>query len=258
MNIPVDSKQHMCVMAFAFEHYKKGAYWKNQYKTAKEKYPNHNFGTKEFFRKHFNKANKVIEKTDLAESVSKGLLDIYEAETYAKYPDPDLVGDANAQRIESIRMHYEHLEGLKAQKPRLERLRNLYGSQDQKCACCGLWCLLRVMLLNSSQELLCSSCSSRNMVCSPDDHVNIPQFCAGCKVLFPSRNLTTDRIEPGAKGGTYESDNTQILCESCNRVKFDKDVGLFEQRMADLDELGYLTKPEFIILSTYGGLRRNI
>ena len=43
--------------------------------------------------------------------------------------------------------------------------------------------------------------------------------CAGCRVLFPFRNLTVDHIVPRAGGGTDHLDNLQLLCAACNSLK---------------------------------------
>ena len=44
-------------------------------------------------------------------------------------------------------------------------------------------------------------------------------ICAGCKVLFPFRNMTVDHIVPQSKGGTDHPDNLQLLCNACNSMK---------------------------------------
>ena len=43
--------------------------------------------------------------------------------------------------------------------------------------------------------------------------------CAGCRVLFPFRNLTVDHKVPRAGGGTDHLDNLQLLCAACNSTK---------------------------------------
>ena len=43
--------------------------------------------------------------------------------------------------------------------------------------------------------------------------------CAGCRILFPFRNLTVDHLVPRAKGGSDHLDNLQLLCGACNSMK---------------------------------------
>ena len=43
--------------------------------------------------------------------------------------------------------------------------------------------------------------------------------CAGCRVLFPFRNMTTDHVVPQSKGGSDHLDNLQLLCGACNSMK---------------------------------------
>ncbi len=43
--------------------------------------------------------------------------------------------------------------------------------------------------------------------------------CAGCRVLFPFRNLTVDHVVARAKGGTDALENLQLLCGACNSTK---------------------------------------
>ena len=43
--------------------------------------------------------------------------------------------------------------------------------------------------------------------------------CPGCFELFRERNMTQDHIVPRSKGGTDESSNLQLLCQSCNSTK---------------------------------------
>ncbi len=43
--------------------------------------------------------------------------------------------------------------------------------------------------------------------------------CAGCRTLFPFRNMTIDHIVPRARGGTDHLDNLQLLCNACNSLK---------------------------------------
>ena len=44
-------------------------------------------------------------------------------------------------------------------------------------------------------------------------------LCAGCKILFPFRNLTVDHIVAQSKGGTHHIDNLHLLCGACNSTK---------------------------------------
>ena len=43
--------------------------------------------------------------------------------------------------------------------------------------------------------------------------------CAGCRVMFPFRNLTVDHVVPQSKGGSNHLDNLQLLCAACNSMK---------------------------------------
>ena len=43
--------------------------------------------------------------------------------------------------------------------------------------------------------------------------------CAGCRILFPFRNMTVDHIVPRARGGTDHLENLQLLCGACNSTK---------------------------------------
>jgi len=42
---------------------------------------------------------------------------------------------------------------------------------------------------------------------------------AGCRIMFPFRNMTIDHVVPQAKGGTDHLDNLQLLCNACNSMK---------------------------------------
>ena len=44
-------------------------------------------------------------------------------------------------------------------------------------------------------------------------------LCAGCRVMFPFRNMTVDHIVPRAKGGSDHLENLQLLCGACNAKK---------------------------------------
>ena len=43
--------------------------------------------------------------------------------------------------------------------------------------------------------------------------------CAGCRVMFPFRNMTVDHVVPQSKGGTDHMTNLQLLCGACNSMK---------------------------------------
>ena len=62
--------------------------------------------------------------------------------------------------------------------------------------------------------------------------------CAGCRVLFPFRNLTVDHVVPRAAGGTNHRDNLQLLCAACNSTK---GTGTQAELIATLTERGILT-----------------
>ena len=44
-------------------------------------------------------------------------------------------------------------------------------------------------------------------------------ICAGCRVLFPFRNMTVDHIVARSRGGQDHLDNLQLLCGACNSMK---------------------------------------
>ncbi|MYF08491.1 MAG: hypothetical protein F4233_11510, partial [Rhodospirillaceae bacterium] len=44
-------------------------------------------------------------------------------------------------------------------------------------------------------------------------------ICAGCRVLFPFRNMTVDHVIPRSRGGQDNFDNLQLLCAACNSMK---------------------------------------
>ena len=43
--------------------------------------------------------------------------------------------------------------------------------------------------------------------------------CAGCRVMFPFRNMTVDHVVAQSKGGTDHMTNLQLLCGACNSMK---------------------------------------
>ena len=44
-------------------------------------------------------------------------------------------------------------------------------------------------------------------------------ICAGCRVMFPFRNMTVDHVVAQSKGGSDHLDNLQLLCGACNSAK---------------------------------------
>jgi len=62
-------------------------------------------------------------------------------------------------------------------------------------------------------------------------------ICAGCRILFPFRNLTIDHVVARAKGGTDHVDNLQLLCAACNSLKGSRDQAYL---VARLKELGHV------------------
>ena len=67
------------------------------------------------------------------------------------------------------------------------------------------------------------------------DDYSIPHaLCAGpgCDTALPIHLLEIDRIRPGAAGGDYTADNTQLLCGWCNRVKGNRDMDYLATRVA--------------------------
>lgn len=63
-------------------------------------------------------------------------------------------------------------------------------------------------------------------------------LCAGplCGTALPIHLLEIDRIRPGASGGDYALDNTQLLCGWCNRVKGNRDMDFLATRIAQRRE----------------------
>ncbi len=62
--------------------------------------------------------------------------------------------------------------------------------------------------------------------------------CAGCRILFPFRNLTVDHRVPRAGGGSDHIDNLQLLCAACNSTK---GTGTHAALVATLRQRGILT-----------------
>ena len=60
--------------------------------------------------------------------------------------------------------------------------------------------------------------------------------CAGTGEKLPMRLLEIDRIRPGAQGGEYTLENTQLLCGWCNRTKGPRDMDYLRRRIAELGE----------------------
>ena len=48
--------------------------------------------------------------------------------------------------------------------------------------------------------------------------------CKGCNHHFPYHGLTKDHIVPVSKGGSDDDSNIQLLCNSCNSIKGDRDM----------------------------------
>ncbi len=67
-----------------------------------------------------------------------------------------------------------------------------------------------------------------------DDYPIPHALCAGpnCGTALPIHLLEIDRIRPGAAGGEYALDNTQLLCGWCNRVKGSRDMDYLAGRIA--------------------------
>lgn len=61
--------------------------------------------------------------------------------------------------------------------------------------------------------------------------------CAGCRVLFPFRNLTVDHVVPVSRGGSDHITNLQLLCGSCNSTK---STGTHAELIAKLQQQGVL------------------
>ncbi len=61
--------------------------------------------------------------------------------------------------------------------------------------------------------------------------------CAGCRALFPFRNMTVDHVVARSRGGSDHMDNLQLLCGACNSTK---GAGTQEALIARLKILGVL------------------
>ena len=59
-------------------------------------------------------------------------------------------------------------------------------------------------------------------------------LCAGCRILFPFRNLTIDHIIPQSRGGTDHLENLQLLCGACNSLKGDRPQEYLMARLAEI------------------------
>lgn len=63
-------------------------------------------------------------------------------------------------------------------------------------------------------------------------------LCAGCRVMFPFRNMTVDHVVPKSRGGGDHVTNLQLLCGACNSMK------------------GSQSQEEFIVVLKRKGLRK--
>ena len=59
--------------------------------------------------------------------------------------------------------------------------------------------------------------------------------CAGCKVLFPFRNMTVDHIIPKSKGGQDNEENLQLLCGACNSMKGNRDMAYLLAKLQKME-----------------------
>ena len=55
--------------------------------------------------------------------------------------------------------------------------------------------------------------------------------CAGCRIMFPFRNMTIDHVVAQARGGTDHLDNLQLLCNACNSMKGTRTQAEFVARL---------------------------
>ena len=67
--------------------------------------------------------------------------------------------------------------------------------------------------------------------------------CAVTGERLPMRLLELDRIIPGAHGGEYTLENTQLLCGWCNRTKGPRDMDYLRRRIAELEAVDGSSAP---------------
>ncbi len=56
-------------------------------------------------------------------------------------------------------------------------------------------------------------------------------ICAGCRIMFPFRNMTVDHVVPKSKAGSDHLDNLQLLCGACNSMKGARSQEAFVARL---------------------------
>ena len=59
-------------------------------------------------------------------------------------------------------------------------------------------------------------------------------LCAGCRMLFPLKNLTLDHIIATSKGGPDTDSNLQLLCGNCNSIKGNRPMEYLKVRLKSL------------------------
>lgn len=66
--------------------------------------------------------------------------------------------------------------------------------------------------------------------------------CKGCNHHFPYHGLTKDHIVPVSKGGPNDDSNIQLLCNSCNSVKGDRDMAFLISQLRKNGTIGQNTR----------------
>ncbi len=60
--------------------------------------------------------------------------------------------------------------------------------------------------------------------------------CSGCKLHYRFKDLTVDHITPQSKGGTDHIENLQLLCNSCNSIKYNHSQEYLYERLRERDK----------------------
>ena len=58
--------------------------------------------------------------------------------------------------------------------------------------------------------------------------------CGGCRMDFPYKIFEVDHVVPSSKGGTDHTENLQLLCGHCNRIKGDREQSYLMARLKEV------------------------